>query len=193
MVIYILAIPLFSFFVPIYSFWHFDDFSWGNTRVVLDQGGGKKAIVANDGDFDPKSIPLKRWSEYENEMWETGTMETKRSSMAPSQHLQKPQTPSLLLALSKGHKPPSMMRYTMAPSASFLSQPDSFKNSNIQPSDEDIRREVHRITLASNLMTVTKKQVREQLSRQFGADMSHRKDYINHCIEGALRLGSKNY
>lgn len=35
MIIYLLAMPLYSFYLPIYSFWHFDDFSWGNTRIVV--------------------------------------------------------------------------------------------------------------------------------------------------------------
>lgn len=44
MVFYILAIPAFSFFLPLYSFWRMDDFSWGQTRVVLGEKG-KKLIV----------------------------------------------------------------------------------------------------------------------------------------------------
>lgn len=44
MVFYILAIPVFSFFLPLYSFWRMDDFSWGQTRVVLGESG-KKMIV----------------------------------------------------------------------------------------------------------------------------------------------------
>lgn len=44
MVFYILAIPIFSFMLPIYSFWRMDDFSWGATRVVLGEAG-KKIIV----------------------------------------------------------------------------------------------------------------------------------------------------
>ena len=44
MVFYILAIPVFSFFLPLYSFWRMDDFSWGQTRVVLGEAG-KKLIV----------------------------------------------------------------------------------------------------------------------------------------------------
>jgi chitin synthase len=35
MIIYLLATPVFTFWLPIYSFWHFDDFGWGNTRVVV--------------------------------------------------------------------------------------------------------------------------------------------------------------
>ena len=44
MVFYILAIPAFSFFLPLYSFWRMDDFSWGATRIVLGEKG-KKMVV----------------------------------------------------------------------------------------------------------------------------------------------------
>ena len=44
MFVYILAVPVFSFFLPLYSFWKMDDFSWGATRVVLGESG-KKMIV----------------------------------------------------------------------------------------------------------------------------------------------------
>ena len=32
MLIYLLALPIWNFVLPIYAFWHFDDFSWGETR-----------------------------------------------------------------------------------------------------------------------------------------------------------------
>ena len=63
MLFYILAIPAFSFFLPLYSFWRMDDFSWGQTRMVLGESG-KKLIVHDEGKFDPKAIPLKSWSDY---------------------------------------------------------------------------------------------------------------------------------
>ncbi|KAF9484250.1 glycosyltransferase family 2 protein [Pholiota conissans] len=69
MLFYILAVPAFSFFLPLYSFWKMDDFSWGATRVVLGESG-KKMIVHDEGKFDPRSIPLKSWSDYENELWD---------------------------------------------------------------------------------------------------------------------------
>ncbi|PPQ68466.1 hypothetical protein CVT24_005563 [Panaeolus cyanescens] len=69
MLFYILAIPAFSFFLPLYSFWKMDDFSWGQTRVVLGESG-KKMIVHDEGKFDPRSIPLKSWNDYENELWD---------------------------------------------------------------------------------------------------------------------------
>jgi chitin synthase len=73
MIIYILAIPIFSFFIPLYSFWHFDDFSWGNTRVVIGDNKKKQIFVADDEKFDDKMIPLKKWSVYEQELWEMGS------------------------------------------------------------------------------------------------------------------------
>ncbi|KJA23760.1 glycosyltransferase family 2 protein [Hypholoma sublateritium FD-334 SS-4] len=69
MFFYILAVPVFSFFLPLYSFWKMDDFSWGATRLVLGESG-KKMIVHDEGKFDPRSIPLKSWSDYENELWD---------------------------------------------------------------------------------------------------------------------------
>jgi chitin synthase len=65
MIIYIIAFPIYSFLLPMYSFWKQDDFSWGNTRVVVGEKGDKKAVLVNDdGGFDPRSIPLQRWDDY---------------------------------------------------------------------------------------------------------------------------------
>ncbi|KAJ1723994.1 hypothetical protein LPJ53_001689 [Coemansia erecta] len=67
MIVYLLAMPVFSFFIPIYAFWHFDDFSWGNTRMVV--GDGKKTkYVAEVEEFDPSTIPLRKWEDYEQEI-----------------------------------------------------------------------------------------------------------------------------
>ncbi|EST05048.2 Cytochrome b5-like heme/steroid binding domain protein [Kalmanozyma brasiliensis GHG001] len=69
MIIYILGIPIWSLFLPLYSFWHMDDFSWGNTRVVMGEKG-QKVVVHEEGTFDPSEIPLQTWTDYENELWE---------------------------------------------------------------------------------------------------------------------------
>lgn len=34
MIIYLVALPVWNFVLPVYAFWHFDDFSWGETRYV---------------------------------------------------------------------------------------------------------------------------------------------------------------
>lgn len=34
MLIYLAALPVWNFVLPVYAFWHFDDFSWGETRYV---------------------------------------------------------------------------------------------------------------------------------------------------------------
>ncbi|TPX07664.1 uncharacterized protein E0L32_010662 [Thyridium curvatum] len=66
MIIYILAFPVYSFILPIYSFWNQDNFSWGNTRIVIGETGKKQVVAVDDGDggFDPRSIPLQRWDDY---------------------------------------------------------------------------------------------------------------------------------
>ncbi|KAI8372396.1 chitin synthase-domain-containing protein [Blakeslea trispora] len=71
MIVSIFAIPVFSFYIPIYAYWHFDDFSWGNTRVVLGDKGKKMVVGADEGKFDPKSIPTMTWEKYEEGMYPT--------------------------------------------------------------------------------------------------------------------------
>ncbi len=47
--VYVLAgVPVFCFILPIYSFWHMDDFSWGRTRQVSDvkpEGNHKNSSI----------------------------------------------------------------------------------------------------------------------------------------------------
>ncbi|KAF8887281.1 chitin synthase-domain-containing protein [Gymnopilus junonius] len=98
MVVYLLSYPVYSFFLPVYSFWCMDEFSWGNTRVVIGEGKDKKVITNEDEKFDESMIPLKKFSEYEAEAWESGThhsddtgYDTKRSrSQAPRSREESP-------------------------------------------------------------------------------------------------------
>ncbi|KAJ2707893.1 hypothetical protein H4R19_004862, partial [Coemansia spiralis] len=59
MLIYLLALPVWNLVLPTYAYWHFDDFSWGQTRMVegesKDDGHGGKS-----GEFDSKQIVMKR-------------------------------------------------------------------------------------------------------------------------------------
>lgn len=64
MIIYIISYPVYSFILPVYSFWKQDDFSWGTTRVVVTEKGNKQVIAVKDEKFDPRSIPLQRWDDY---------------------------------------------------------------------------------------------------------------------------------
>lgn len=64
MICYMLAFPVYSFILPIYSFWKQDDFSWGNTRIVIGEKGNKQVVAVEDEGFDPRSIPLQRWDDY---------------------------------------------------------------------------------------------------------------------------------
>ncbi|KAL8689265.1 MAG: hypothetical protein Q9218_005026 [Villophora microphyllina] len=64
MIIYILAFPVYSFVLPVYSFWNQDNFTWGNTRIVIGEKGNKQIVALEDEDFNPRSVPLQRWDDY---------------------------------------------------------------------------------------------------------------------------------
>ena len=73
MIVYILAMPVFSLGLPLYAFWHMDDFTWGNTRLITGEHG-RQVVITDEGKFDPDSIPKKRWEEFQAELWEAQTM-----------------------------------------------------------------------------------------------------------------------
>lgn len=64
MLVYLLALPIWNFVLPVYSFWHFDDFSWGETRRVegeiRSKGHDDSTAV-----FNGTTIPLRRWEDWE--------------------------------------------------------------------------------------------------------------------------------
>ncbi|KAG8713894.1 Chitin synthase, class 3, partial [Ceratobasidium sp. 423] len=41
MLIYLLSLPIWNSVLPVYAFWHFDDFSWGQTRMVAGERRNK--------------------------------------------------------------------------------------------------------------------------------------------------------
>jgi chitin synthase len=66
MLIYLISLPIWNFVLPTYAYWHFDDFSWGDTRkvegIAKDKGHGDEG-----GKFDSSVITMKKWNEYEME------------------------------------------------------------------------------------------------------------------------------
>jgi len=68
MLIYLLSLPIWNFVLPVYAFWKFDDFSWGDTRKT---DGEKKKVrkggIEYEGEFDSSKITMKRWGEFERE------------------------------------------------------------------------------------------------------------------------------
>jgi len=66
MMIYLLSLPIWNFILPMYAFWKFDDFSWGDTRKTAGEKT-KKAGIEYEGEFDSSKITMKRWGEFEKE------------------------------------------------------------------------------------------------------------------------------
>jgi hypothetical protein len=68
MAIYLLALPIWNFVLPLYALMKMDDFSWGDTRKVV--GDGKKGhghgeVVDVVGESLAGTVPLKRWEDWE--------------------------------------------------------------------------------------------------------------------------------
>lgn len=66
MLIYLISLPIWNFVLPVYAYWKFDDFSWGDTRKTAGEKT-KKAGIEYEGEFDSSKITMKRWAEFEKE------------------------------------------------------------------------------------------------------------------------------
>lgn len=235
MLLYILAQPLYGVFMPLYAFWHFDDFSWGNTRMIIGDDGKSKAFVADAEKFDPSIIPKKPFEDYERELI------AQQEAMAVDQgHMQPPMTGVIggsevsfqqhrlsqytitnpvyfggELASARGlsdgasehtvdvddsiSHTGSYIEYPHAVSSynQVLNQVRSRPNSQAMapegavggPSDAELIAGVKAVLANADLMTITKRQVRDRLSNEFfgGFNLNTRKDFINHVIDQVLQ------
>ena len=188
MILYILAIPIFSLGLPLYSFWHMDDFSWGNTRVVMGEKG-KQVVISDEGKFDPASIPHKKWEEYQAELWEAQTQhDDTRSEMSGYSYGTKSYHPA---ASDYGHPPSRPMsqmelprygsRMSLAPSEIMKrGYEDHMEMSEFSdlPNDDAILAEIREILKTADLMSVTKKSIKMELERRFGCNLDPKRAYI---------------
>lgn len=74
MVIYLFALPIWNFVLPTYAWWHFDDFSWGQTRQVAGEkkGGDAHGHGGGEHEADPTlDVPKRRWVQWEKERLNT--------------------------------------------------------------------------------------------------------------------------
>ncbi|RYO81076.1 hypothetical protein DL766_004798 [Monosporascus sp. MC13-8B] len=213
MILYVVAVPVFSFALPLYAFWHMDDFNWGNTRVIAGESG-KKIVVTDEGKFDPASIPRKKWEEYQAELWEAQTVrDDARSEISGYSYATKPgmnagdyYTPSRA-GSTVGVVPPynfgnngPMSRMSLAPSdmplnrmsqfggSQFLGNQQELEMTNLSglPSDDALLAEIREILRTADLMTVTKKGIKQELERRFGVPLDAKRAYINSATEALL-------
>ncbi|ORZ41568.1 hypothetical protein BCR44DRAFT_1457115 [Catenaria anguillulae PL171] len=200
MFIYILAIPVFSFFIPVYSFWKNDDFSWGNTRIVIGESGSKKVLPTGEEaqKFDLSLIPHKPWSEYESELLNPGMDDgstwggdaagvarrptlLSQTSIGDLKRSNSSRTVGTDFSVTQLYGGPQQQQPPALPAAAALVGAGAGF-----PTDAELYAEVQRIVTSNSLMTLTKKQVRDELSALFNVDLSSRKDYINQCIADVL-------
>ena len=196
MIIYILATPVFALGLPLYAFWHMDDFSWGNTRVVTGEAG-RKVVISDEGKFDPSSIPHKKWEEYQAELWEAQTRDDARSEISGISYGTKSYHPAASEYGYPPSRPMSQMgglpryesRLSLAPSDILKgTHGDNMEMNDFVglPSDDALLAEIREILKTADLMTVTKKSIKAELERRFDMNLETRRAYIGSATEAIL-------
>lgn len=206
MIIYILATPVFACGLPLYSFWHMDDFSWGTTRVVTGEKG-RQVVVSDEGKYDPNSIPKKRWEEYQAELWEAQTQrddDDARSQMSGVSYATKsawgvgksdyPRSdygvpPSRVMSanpFNQGQYGSQVSLLGGYPQANSMNGYEMAELNAGLPHDDAILAEIRDILAKADLMTVSKKSVKVECERRFGVALDVKKAYINSATEAVL-------
>lgn len=112
--------------------------------------------------FDPASVPLLKWTDLNSSSSDKYGVGT---SIMTSVYAES-NSGSI-----KSHKSDSIINGPFVP----------------LPSDEELLMEIKHILSTTDLMKITKKTVRDRLSRFFGVDVSVKKEYIHACIDGVLK------
>ena len=200
MIIYILATPVFAMGLPLYAFWHMDDFSWGNTRLVTGERG-QQIIVSDEGKFDPNSIPRKRWEEYQAELWDAQTQRDDLSIHSGITYASKSYHPAAsvydyppsrpMSQLGVPMMPYSASRQSLSPSEMGMPRTQSINELEMAdmqnlPNDDMILAEIRDILSKADLMTITKKSVKQELERRFGVSLDPKRVYIGSATEAIL-------
>ena len=195
MIVYIFALPVFALALPLYSFWHMDDFSWGNTRVITGEKG-RKVVISDEGKYDPTSIPKKKWEDYQAKLWEAQTSRDDRSEVSGISYGTKSYAPAQSEYGFPASRPMSQLdisrfssRMSMAPSEAMSRHMDmEMEDIAGLPSDDAILAEIREILRTVDLMTVTKKSVKQELERRFGVSLEAKRPYINSGMSYLLNL-----
>lgn len=188
MIVYILAMPIFAFGLPLYSFWHMDDFSWGNTRIVTGEKG-RKVVITDEGKFDPSMIPKRKWEEYQIQLLDSHASHDDHSEVSGISYGTKSYHPGASSEYGfPQSRPMSHMEHPRYSSHMSLSGSEMLGGRGYEmemvdisslPSDDVLLAEIRDILQTADLMNVTKKSVKLELESRFNVNLNAKRAYIN--------------
>ena len=132
------------------------------------EGTESKVMATKEPEyFDPASVPLQKWADYEAMHKDSSSESKSKAEYVYSKSI-------------------SASNYSESLGDSVAYQ-DMVAHAPVLPSDEDILQEIRHILSTTDLMKITKKGVRDRLSRLFGVNVTAKKDYIHYCIDAILK------
>ena len=180
----------------------------GSTRVAQGEGG-KTVIISDEGRFDPRSIPKRKWEDYQVDILEREVAKSEISSVSGRQSMrtsmfvptvdQRGRFSRVVDQQNFFDNPPrpSPLREAYSRSGGEVLEmqeapihaaraPSMVGNIPGLPADEQLLAEIRKMLESADLMSVTKRDVKLHLERVFGVPLDLRKEYINQCTEAVL-------
>lgn len=118
--------------------------------------------------FDPASVPLLKWADYESMHKDSSSESKSKAGFGYSQSV-------------------TASNYSESLGGESVVYQEMVPQTPMMPTDEDILQEIRHILSTTDLMKITKKSVRDRLSRLFGVNVAAKKDYIHYCIDAILK------
>lgn len=135
--------------------------------MIVEAEESKNFVHREPEYFDPASVPLMKWLDYEKNQTNSSSSDTKSKNSYVYANSASSSYAESLVGDSSGYQ-------KFAPAASM-------------PSDEELLQEIHQILSTTDLMKITKKIVRDRLSLFFNIDVTPKKEYIHQCIDSILK------
>jgi chitin synthase len=143
----------------------------GSTRVAQGEGG-KTVIISDEGRFDPRSIPKRKWEEYQSDMWERQSVVAK-SEVSSGTNRQSMRTSMFVPTVDQRG------RFSRAiEQQNFYDNPPRLPGDNISPGRSPLARESH---LGDSYIT---------LPPRFGGDVLEMQETPIHPSQRASRAMS---
>ncbi|KAG5460517.1 MAG: chitin synthase-domain-containing protein [Olpidium bornovanus] len=179
---HVAALPVWSFALPMYAFWRSD------AAAGVDGGPGQRAGGGGGGPgdrFDPAAVPSKTLAEFEREVQANPPAPKFAGKSLSLQSLRRAYYSCPPSAASSVHGGSGGQLCAPASRRGSSSEPLNKTASPVDPmpSEEDILGEIRKILAGADLNLMTKRKVRDQLSRHYRVDMSPRREFISRAVE----------
>ena len=183
MIIYMLAMPIFGFYIPLYAFYNMDCFEWGNTRLVA-------ADSKNDTDSNPlftleRRRGFRRPAVSKEPIISIQGQEKLQEIEIRKENLDTERNNVIEVANSTNNAMDLIATNTVAPNPMIKTDGPSTLPGTVPWTE--LRNEIRAIFATYDLKSLTRDTIIQYLEQKFGQDLRAQYEVINEMVDEFIR------